>query len=129
MICSKCRNMLAKIVKAGKGEWVCLSCGSTYPLSGRDTLMYSEIKINESIPISGKTIANYASNPISDTPCDKCGAKLTRWIIDATNTRIYGCNCGNSWSSSVVVVSDNGSRDEPGDEPRSESKTERKARS
>lgn len=98
MFCSKCDNLLHKITTDGTLKLGCLSCGSEFPVSPKDTLLISENDKPYETKKSGKVIFNYPSNQLSIDPCPKCKVKLTAWELDQQMNKIYGCNCGYSWT-------------------------------
>lgn len=96
-LCKKCDNLLTKDTTGGKLKYICPSCGTEFPSTGYDTLIYESNNKTFDVKKSGKTIYHYPANQKIMTPCPKCDDEIVAWELDHLQQKIYGCKCGYSW--------------------------------
>jgi len=104
MICSNCNNILIRQTGVQSLKYSCLSCGSSFPASVEDTLLYTE-EGNAKFTLikNGKSIYYYPSNQKVYRKCtnDKCNHNIVAWENDSELNKIYGCQCGHSWKENI----------------------------
>lgn len=101
MLCSKpgCNNLLSKNTSGNQLKFKCNSCGSEFPSTDRDSLIFEESNRTFIMYKSGKSIYNYPANPKVFKDCISCKYAMVAYEVNLTTMKkTYGCGtCNTSW--------------------------------
>jgi len=103
MICTNCNNVLIRQTGVQDLKYSCLTCGSVYPSTDQDSMLYSEEgNAKFTLVKDGKTIYFYPSNQKIYRKCPSCSHAIVAWENDKELNKIFGCLCGHSWKEAIA---------------------------